>query len=39
MIFLEDKVSLALLVVTAALLIYSMVAELRSARSVVKEAE
>jgi putative tricarboxylic transport membrane protein len=40
MIFLQDKVSLILLVLTAALLIYSIISELRSARAAaaVKEA-
>jgi putative tricarboxylic transport membrane protein len=33
MIFLQDKVSLALLVLTVALLVYSIIAELRSARA------
>ena len=38
MIFLEDKVSLALLVLTVLLLTYSIVAEMRSARAAKREA-
>jgi putative tricarboxylic transport membrane protein len=39
MIFLEDKVSLALLSLTVVLLVYSVVAEMRSARGAKGEAE